>query len=113
MRKGIKIVLAMVAAIFLAACTYDEPVIFGIPDSIWSRMSVPQKEYIVKQATGPRSTSIDPHVFSQCLSMCKPAPQTGAQGVEQVCFRQCLQKSLVLNYNTVEDIQDPTDEWKY
>lgn len=113
MRNKIRMVLLTAVVCFLAACNYDEPVIFGIPDHVWSRMSEPQKEYIIKQATASKSTSVNPKVFSACLATCKPAPQTGAQGVDQVCFRQCLQKSLVLNYTTVEDIQDPTDDWKY
>lgn len=113
MRNGIRMVLLAMAVAAVAACTYDEPVIFGIPDHVWSRMSHQQKSYIIKQATADKSTSVNPRVFSACLATCKPAPETDAQAVEQVCFRQCLQKSLVLNYNTVEDIQDPTDEWKY
>lgn len=112
MNRILKCVLAVSFAGVLAACTYDEPVIFGVPDHIWSRMSGKQREVVAEKASSASSTSINPKVFSRCLSACKPAPSTNAQGYDQSCFRQCLTKSLKLDYITTPDFQDPAEEWR-
>lgn len=112
MKKIIKGLGVMSVVAMLVACHYDEPRIFGVPDHIWSRMSRKQKTLVLKRATGPDSTSVQPAVFAHCVAKCKPAAKTGAQGIDEVCFRWCLDNKLILNYTTTEDVVEPANEWK-
>jgi len=112
MKKTVKWLLVFGGVATLLGCNYDNPIIFGVPDHIWSRMSRNQRTLVIKKATGPDSTSIQPKVFAHCVAKCKPAAATGAQGIDQICFKWCLDNKLILNYTTTEGVVDPTAEWK-
>ncbi len=85
------IVLASVCG-FLIGCdnNYDEPEIFGIPDSVWSRMSRHQRETVTERQTRGNATAVNGKLFAKCLAHCQSAI-SGATGIDKVCFGSCLQ----------------------